>query len=48
MLGQFAGVVYLSVGVGMLIGLLAWIIAGVMVFVSFQNFNRAKLLVSAS
>jgi len=48
MLGQFAGVVYLSVGVGMLIGLLAWIIAGVMVFVSFQNFNRAKLLVSSN
>lgn len=48
MLGQFAGVVYLNVGVGMLIGLLAWIIAGVMVFVSFQNFNRAKLLVSGS
>jgi len=48
MLGQFAGVVYLSVGVGMLIGLLAWIIAGVMVFVSFQNFNRANLLVSSN
>jgi ABC-type Na+ efflux pump permease subunit len=48
LIGQFAGVVYLNVGVGMIIGLVAWIIAGGMVFFSYKNFNRAKLLVSST
>jgi len=42
--GQAAGVLYLSVGVGMLVGLFFWLVAGGMTWFSIKNFNRSKLL----
>lgn len=44
--GQAAGVLYLSVGVGMLIGLFFWLVAGAMTWFSIKSFNRTKLLTS--
>ncbi|HQP08419.1 MAG TPA: hypothetical protein PLY85_05295, partial [Anaerolineaceae bacterium] len=42
--GQAAGVLYLSVGVGMLVGLFFWLVAGGMTWFSIKIFNRSKLL----
>jgi ABC-2 type transport system permease protein len=42
--GQATGVLYLSVGVGMVIGLVVWAIAAVLVTVAVRSFNRSKLL----
>jgi len=44
--GQAAGVLYLSVGVGMLVGLFFWLLAGAMTWFSIKSFNRTKLLTS--
>jgi ABC-type Na+ efflux pump permease subunit len=43
-IGQATGVLYLSVGVGLLIGLVSWIIAAVLVILAIRSFNRSKLL----
>jgi ABC-2 type transport system permease protein len=48
MFGQISGVVYLSVPVGMLIGLFCWIAAIALTYVAIKNFNRSKLLISTS
>jgi ABC-2 type transport system permease protein len=46
--GQISGVIYLSVGVGLLVGLVCWILAIVLAYLALKNFNRSKLLVSTS
>jgi len=42
--GQMTGVLYLSVGVGLLLGLLLWIVAAIMALLAVRTFNREKLL----
>lgn len=42
--GQLTGVVYLTVGVGLLVGLLVWLIAAALTYVSIRNFKRQTLL----
>jgi len=42
--GQASGVLYLSAGVGLIIGLVFWLAAGVLIFLSIQQFNRKSLL----
>jgi hypothetical protein len=42
--GQAVGLVYLSVGIGLLLGLVVWLAAGVLFFLGVQQFNRKKLL----
>ncbi len=44
LIGQASGVVYLTVGVGLLVGLVFWVIAGVLLWVSMRNFKRSALL----
>jgi len=46
--GQISGVVYLSVGVGLLVGLFCWITAVVLTYIAIKSFNRSKLLISTS
>lgn len=46
--GQISGVVYLSVGVGLVIGLVCWIAALALTHIAIKSFNRSKLLVSVS
>jgi ABC-2 type transport system permease protein len=43
--GQMSGVLYLSVGVEMLIGLFFWAVAAVLVVLAIRSFNREALLV---
>jgi ABC-2 type transport system permease protein len=45
--GQATGVVYLTVGTGLLIGLLIWAIAAALTFYAVRTFNRQKLLAAA-
>ncbi|MEN4042066.1 MAG: ABC transporter permease subunit [Anaerolineaceae bacterium] len=47
-IGQISGVVYLSVGVGLVIGLVCWIAALALTHIAIKSFNRSKLLVSVS
>ena len=42
--GQAAGVIYLSGWVGMLLGLIIWLAAGILFFIAIQQFNRKTLL----
>jgi ABC-type Na+ efflux pump permease subunit len=42
--GQASGVVYLSVWVGMILGFVIWLAAGVLFFMAIQQFNRKTLL----
>ncbi len=44
LIGQASGVVYLTVGVGLLVGLAFWIIAGVLLWLAMRNFKRSALL----
>jgi ABC-2 type transport system permease protein len=44
MVGQIAGVLYLSVGVGLLVGLVIWVAAFVLTRLAVRSFNRSKLL----
>ncbi len=44
MFGQLAGVIYLTVGLSMLIGLVFWIISGGLVWLAMRNFKRSSLL----
>ncbi|NMB87771.1 MAG: ABC transporter permease subunit, partial [Chloroflexi bacterium] len=46
MAGQAAGVLFLSVLVGMLLGLVVWIAAGLLTVVAIRSFNRSRLLES--
>ncbi len=44
MVGQIAGVIYLSTWVGLLVGFIIWLAAGVLIFLGIQQFNRKRLL----
>jgi ABC-2 type transport system permease protein len=44
LIGQLTGVLYLSVGIGMLLGALLWVIAGILSFFAIRTFSRAKML----
>jgi ABC-2 type transport system permease protein len=46
LMGQVSGVLYLSVGVGMAVGALMWLVAGVLIFFGVQTFNRSGLVSS--
>ncbi len=43
--GQAVGLIYLSVGIGILLGFVIWLAAGMLFFLGVQQFNRKKLLV---
>ena len=42
--GQLAGVLYLSVGVGLLVGLVLWLVAAGLTVQAVRSFNRTRLL----
>lgn len=42
--GQMTGILYLSVGIGFLLGLFLWIVAVIMAALAVRTFNREKLL----
>jgi len=44
MVGQASGVVFLSVWVGLILGFVIWLAAGVLFFFGIQQFNRKALL----
>ena len=44
MVGQVAGVIYLSGWVGMLLGLVIWLAAAVLIYIAIKQFNRKTLL----
>ncbi len=44
MVGQIAGVLYLSVGVGLLVGLVVWLAAVGLTIAAVRSFNRYRLL----
>ena len=46
--GQASGLLYLSVWVGMIIGFVVWVAAGVLFFLAIQQFNRKTLLYQSS
>jgi ABC-2 type transport system permease protein len=46
LIGQISGVLYLSVDVGMAVGALIWLVAGVLLFFGVQTFNRTGLVSS--
>jgi ABC-2 type transport system permease protein len=45
--GQAAGVVYLTVGTDLVIGLMIWLIAAALTYYAIRTFNRQKLLAAA-
>jgi ABC-type Na+ efflux pump permease subunit len=46
MVGQITGVLYLSVGISLLVGLALWMIDAVLVYLAIHTFGREKLLAS--
>ena len=48
MIGQITGVLYLSVGVGLLVGLVIWLVAIGLTTAAVRSFNRYNLLADAS
>jgi ABC-type Na+ efflux pump permease subunit len=46
LIGQFSGVLYLSVGTGLLIGLVLWLVAGGLMTLAVRSFHRRTLLTS--
>lgn len=48
MVGQIAGVLYFSVGVGILLGCAIWLVDGVLAYFAIRTFNRTRLLISAA
>lgn len=44
LIGQITGVLYLSVLVGLLLGLVLWVVAALLMFLAVRTFNRYKLL----
>lgn len=46
MIGQVSGLLYLSVGVSLAVGVLLWLVAGVLLFFGVQSFNRSRLISS--
>lgn len=47
MIGQVTGVLYLSVGLGMIIGVVIWLVDIVLTAIAVRTFNREKLLSGA-
>jgi len=47
MVGQMTGVLYLSVGIGMIIGAVVWLVDIVLTAIAVRTFNREKLLAGA-
>ena len=43
-MGQATGILYLSVWVGIVLGFVVWLAAGVLFFLAIQQFNRKSLL----
>ena len=48
MIGQITGVLYLSIGVGLLVGLVVWLVAIGLTTAAVRSFNRYSLLADAS
>lgn len=48
LVGQASGLLYLSVWVGIVIGFVVWLAAGVLFFLAIQQFNRKTLLYQSS
>jgi len=48
LVGQVSGVLYLSVGVGMVVGAVIWIAGAALTYYAVRTFNRQKLLASAA
>jgi len=46
LIGQFSGVIYLSVGIGLLIGLVLWLVAAGLTTLAVRSFHRHTLLTS--
>jgi ABC-type Na+ efflux pump permease subunit len=44
LVGQISGVVYLTVGVGMMVGFVFWVFAGILLWLALRGFNRSELL----
>ncbi|MDX9851426.1 MAG: ABC transporter permease subunit [Anaerolineaceae bacterium] len=44
MVGQASGLIYLSVWVGLVLGFVIWLAAGILFFLAIQQFNRKALL----
>ena len=44
--GQISGVLYLSVGVGMLVGVIVWVVDAVLAYFAIRSFNRSRLLIN--
>ena len=47
MIGQVTGVLYLSVGLGLIIGVVIWLVDIVLTAIAVRTFNREKLLSGA-
>jgi ABC-2 type transport system permease protein len=45
--GQATGLIYLTVGTGMVIGLVVWLLAAALSYYAIRTFNRQKLLAAA-
>lgn len=45
--GQASGVLYLTVGVGIAVGLFIWLVGGVLTWFAIRTFNRTALLVNS-
>ena len=45
-IGQLSGILYLSVGIGLILGALLWVIAGVLAYLAIHTFSREKMLTS--
>jgi hypothetical protein len=43
-MGQAVGLIYLSVWLGIVLGFVIWLAAGILFFLGIQQFNRKKLL----
>lgn len=44
MVGQIAGVIYLSTWISLLVGFIIWLASGILIFLAIQQFNRKSLL----
>lgn len=43
-IGQLSGILYLSVGIGLILGALLWVVAGVLAYLAIHTFSREKML----
>jgi ABC-2 type transport system permease protein len=47
LIGQITGVLYLSVGIGLALGVVLFLVDAVLIRIAVRTFNRAKLLAAA-